>query len=102
MSFVMVSAIVSGLGLLSSADSARRNSNTQRDAQKRADANNKKLQIQQDQENNKLNAKSPDLNAYQSANVDAAKVGGSGTMLTGVQGVNPGAVSLGKTTLLGL
>lgn len=102
MSFVMVSAIVSGLGLLSSADSARRNNNTQRDAQKRADANNKKLQIQQDQENNKLNAKTPDLNAYQNANIDAAKVGGSGTMLTGVQGVNPGAVSLGKTTLLGL
>jgi hypothetical protein len=48
----MVSAIVSGLGLLSSADTARRNSNTQRDAQARADANNKKLQIQQDQEKN--------------------------------------------------
>lgn len=102
MSFVMVSAIVAGIGVVASADSTRRNNNTQRDAQKRADANNKKLQIQQDQENNKLNAKTPDLNNYQAANIDAAKVGGSGTMLTGVQGVNPGAVSLGKTTLLGL
>jgi alanine dehydrogenase len=56
---------------------------------------------QADQANNKLNAKRPDIGAMLSANQSAAAGGGAGTMLTGVGGVDPSTLQLGKNTLLG-
>lgn len=47
------------------------------------------------------NQKKPDTNALLSAAQQAGKAGASGTMLTGPQGVDPGSLSLGKSTLLG-
>ena len=50
---------------------------------------------------NAANMKRPDLNALMTANRDAAKAGGSGTMLTGPAGIDPNQMLLGKNTLLG-
>ena len=66
-------------------------------AKKTAAAN----QLASDEANNKANAKSPDVAALMSANVLNARNGQAGTMLTGPGGLDPSAVTLGKTTLLG-
>jgi uncharacterized protein HemX len=47
---------------------------------------------------NAANQKQPDISAIQKA---AQAVGGSSTMLTGSQGIDPGSLALGKPTLLG-
>lgn len=47
---------------------------------------------------NAANQKQPDMSAIQKA---AASGGVAGTMLTGPSGVDPAALSLGKSTLLG-
>ena len=70
-------------------------------ANRTATANAATAADQADQANNKANGKSADLSAMGSANSLAAKGGVSGTMLTGSQGVDPSALMLGKTTLLG-
>jgi hypothetical protein len=51
--------------------------------------------------NNRANAKTPDVGAMLAANQQAAKAGGSSTMLTGPQGVDTSSLNLGKNTLLG-
>ncbi|WP_288076433.1 hypothetical protein [Pseudomonas sp.] len=59
-------------------------------------------QVQQaEQANNKAAAKTPDVGAMLSANMQAAKAGGSGTMLTGTAGIDTKSLNLGKNTLLG-
>jgi len=50
---------------------------------------------------NKANMKQPDVGALDSANQMAAKGGPGSTMLTGSAGIDPTALSLGRTTLLG-
>lgn len=50
---------------------------------------------------NRANQKQVNSSALLSSNQLAAKGGQSGTMLTGPVGVDPGSLSLGKTTLLG-
>ena len=55
----------------------------------------------QDEANNKVNQKRPDTSALYSANQQSAKNGPSSTMLTGSSGVDPSALQLGKSTLLG-
>lgn len=54
-----------------------------------------------DEANNKANQKRANSSALLSSNEMAAKAGQSGTMLTGPAGVDPSALQLGKTTLLG-
>lgn len=51
--------------------------------------------------NNRANQKKPDAAALLAGNQAAGKGGASGTMLTGPSGVDPSALQLGKTTLLG-
>lgn len=53
------------------------------------------------QANNKANQKRANSSAILSSNQMAGKGGQSGTMLTGPGGVDPSALQLGKTTLLG-
>lgn len=60
-----------------------------------------KLYSQQDQANNKANARGPDTNALLAANAQEAQAGQSGTMLTGPMGVDPNQLALGKNTVLG-
>lgn len=50
---------------------------------------------------NAANGKKPDLAALLTGNKSAAGLGVGGTMLTGPGGVDPGAMLLGKKTLLG-
>ena len=50
---------------------------------------------------NRANRATPDTVAIMSEAGQAAKSGGSGTMLTGPMGVDPNQLSLGKNTLLG-
>ena len=54
-----------------------------------------------DIETNKANRKRADVAAIQSMDEQSALSGPAGTMLTGVQGVNPDNLTLGGNTLLG-
>lgn len=81
--------------------SGERAASAQKDAQAEARTNATKTAALADEANNKVNQKNPDTGALQSANAQAAKAGGSGTMLTGSAGVDPSALQLGKNTLLG-
>ncbi len=54
-----------------------------------------------DIEQNRANRKRADVAAIQSKEEQAALTGPAGTMLTGVQGVNPDDLTLGGNTLLG-
>ena len=60
-----------------------------------------KAEKQADQDANRLNQKKPDTAGILAAASQAGKGGVAGTMLTGPQGVDPNALSLGKSTLLG-
>ena len=55
----------------------------------------------QEEANGRANAKSPDVNAIMLSAQQAAKGGPSGTMLTGPAGIDPSALQLGKSSLLG-
>lgn len=94
---LIVSAISAAYGIYS----GERSSSMQEAAQSKA----KKAALQQqrasDEANNRANQKTPDVNAILSAAQQSAKGGPAGTMLTGPSGVDPGALSLGKSTLLG-
>lgn len=69
----------------------------QRQAQRQAEATAQAA----DEANNKVNQKRPDVAGALASAMQAGKSGASGTMLTGPGGVDPGALSLGKSTLLG-
>ena len=60
-----------------------------------------KLYQQQTEQINRANQKQPDTTSMMAANLQAAKGGQSGTMLTGPTGVDLDQLKLGKTTLLG-
>ena len=54
-----------------------------------------------DIEMNRANRKRADVSSIQSKEEQAALTGPAGTMLTGVQGVDPNQLNLGGNTLLG-
>lgn len=54
-----------------------------------------------EQANNKANQKRPDVAGALASAMLAGKAGSSGTMLTGPGGIDPNALQLGKSTLLG-
>ena len=93
-----ISAAAAVVGTAASIDGARRQKNQAEDAQKQAvdQANQQAQQAAQqaDQQFNRANQRRPD------AMPGPAGAGGS-TMLTGPQGIDPGALPLGKSTLLG-
>lgn len=66
-----------------------------------AQANADKQARAADEAMNRANQKRPDTMAILSAAQQSGASGQSGTMLTGPTGVDPSAMSLGKTTLLG-
>ena len=82
------------------------NGQQQASAQKRAaeqaQANADRQAKQAEQELNRANQKKPDSLGMLAAAQQSGKAGASGTMLTGSQGVDPGSLSLGKSTLLGM
>lgn len=70
-------------------------------AQGEAKNNALKQERLQDEAIGRANQKSPNVNAIMAAAQQAAKGGVGGTMLTGPQGIDPSALQLGKTSLLG-
>lgn len=94
------------LGVLAAASAAQaystiKQTEAQKSAQGKAeDAASKQEQAAQ-REFKRQNRKQPDIAAMLAANRDAAGGGVGSTMLTGASGVEPGSLSLGKSTLLG-
>lgn len=97
----VTAAVAAVIGTSYAVYSGERASDAQQEATKKADAVAKKQADQADQATNRANAKRPDIGAMLSANQQAAKAGGSGTMLTGPSGIDPNVLQLGKNTLLG-
>ena len=96
---VVAAAAVAGAAI------SYKNGQEQASAAKKASSQAKtqadQLYAQQDQANNKANARGPETDALLAANQQEAQAGQSGTMLTGPMGVDPNDLSLGKNTVLG-
>lgn len=90
----ILGAVVSGVQGQKQASQAKKSA-------AQANANSQKLYEQQEQENNRRNARGPDIDAFFAQNELEGQQGASGTMLTGPMGVDPNSLSLGKNTLLG-
>ena len=94
----LLSAIIGGVGtaagVIGQMDASRRAKNQAEDASRQADQQAQQAAQQADQQFNRANQRRPD------AMPGPAGAGGS-TMLTGPQGIDPGALPLGKSTLLG-
>lgn len=73
----------------------------QRSAQRQSQANANAQANEADQAANRANQKTPDVAGALSSAMLSGKAGASGTMLTGPGGVDPSALQLGKSTLLG-
>ena len=78
-----------------------RSATAQNRSQRQALADSRATAQSADEANNRANQKRPNANAILASAQQAAKGGMGGTLLTGPQGVNPGEMSLGKSTLLG-
>ena len=80
------------------ADALRRQEGTQQQAVKAAEGQRKRSEMVM----NQANRQTPNVaGIMQSARAGGGDSGASGTMLTGPTGVDPNALALGKSTLLG-
>lgn len=93
--FLSVASGIAGIAQGASAASQQKKAGAQ------ASANAAKSAQQSEEQINRANAKSPNGSAINQSNMIDSKGGGSGTMLTGSQGVDPSSLTLGKSTLLG-
>lgn len=89
------------LGAVTSGIQGQQQAKQAKKASAQAQQNADRLYAQQDQENNRRNARGPDVNALFAQNELEGQQGASGTMLTGPMGVDPNSLMLGKNTLLG-
>lgn len=89
------------LGAVVSGVQGQKQASAAKSAANQAQSNADKLYAQQDQQNNKANARGPDTDALFAQNQIEGQQGQSGTMLTGPTGVDPSTLALGKNTLLG-
>lgn len=96
---VLAAAAVAGTAY--SIYSGERAADEQAAARKQAKANALKQEKAAEEANNRANQKRPDTASILDAAMQAGKGGQSSTMLTGPMGVDPGALTLGKNTLLG-
>ena len=100
MSFV-VSAVVATVATVVGAGYSIHNgamaAKSQESAAKKAEMDAKKQADIADQQQNRANARNPDMGGISSAN----SLTGSSTMLTGATGIDPNKLLLGKSTLLG-
>ena len=94
----VVVGVVSAAASIAAAQSNRRSANQAQDEARRTALKNEK-NAQEAQ--NRAYQRSPDTASILSAAQQASKGGASGTMLTGPLGVDPDALKLGKTSLLG-
>lgn len=98
---LIASAIVGGMGTAYQMYAGNKAGQDQRSAQRASLAQAEASANAADEANNKANQKRPDVAGALSAAMQAGKAGASGTMLTGPSGVDPAALQLGKSTLLG-
>lgn len=101
---VTAMAVAAGAAVAGTAYSVyagERAASAQKDAAKKAEANASATAKAADEATNKANMKKPDTGAIMDAALQAGKNGGAGTMLTGPGGIDPSALQLGKSTLLG-
>ena len=92
----IIGAVIAGAGAASQADAARRQRNQANDAARAAEKQAKEASKQAEMETNRANQRTAN-----SAEAQRPNAGLGGTMLTGPQGVDPNALSLGRNTLLG-
>ena len=95
----IIGAVIAGAsvaGVAGQVDASRRQRNQARDAARAAEQQAKQAEKQAEMETNRANQRT--ANAAASA---MPNQGLGGTMLTGPQGVDPNALSLGRNTLLG-
>lgn len=92
LSWAVIGSAVLGAG--TSIDAQRKAKNQAEDASRQAEQQAQQAAQQADQQFNRANQRRPD------AMPGPAGAGGS-TMLTGPRGIDPGALPLGKSTLLG-
>lgn len=97
----VVSAVAAVAGAAVSYQNGQEQKKSAEASMNQAKANALKVEKQADQDNNRINQKKPDTSAILAAASQAGKGGVAGTMLTGPQGIDPNALSLGKNTLLG-
>ena len=90
------SAVAGAAGAASQADAARRQRKQAKDAARTAEQQAKEASKQAEMETNRANQRVANSTEAQRPNA-----GLGGTMLTGPQGVDPNALSLGRNTLLG-
>ena len=98
------SAVLVGAALTSTAYSAyagNKADQNQRSAQRQSLRTAQDQANAAEQANNRANQKRPDIAGALSAAMQSGKAGASGTMLTGPGGIDPNALQLGKSTLLG-
>lgn len=97
----VVSAVAAVAGAAVSYQNGQDQKKSAEASMNQAKASALKAEKQADQDNNRINQKKPDTSAILAAASQAGKGGVAGTMLTGPQGIDPNALSLGKNTLLG-
>jgi hypothetical protein len=96
-----ITAIATGITAAASAYSSRQQRKAAEGAQDFAQKQALKTEKAAELANNKANQKKPNGATLLSSNRMAAQGGVGGTMLTGPSGIDPSALSLGRTTLLG-
>lgn len=94
-------AVITAVAAVASAATAYQSSQQQESASKKSQALAEKNAKAAEEATNKADRKSPDTAAILSAAEQAGKSGASSTMLTGSSGIDPSALTLGKSTLLG-
>lgn len=95
----IIGAVIAGTGVAGAAiqaDAARRQRNQGKDAARAAEQQAQQASKQAEMETNRANQRTAN-----SAEAQRPNAGLGGTMLTGPQGVDPNALSLGRNTLLG-
>ncbi len=97
-----VAAVASVAGVGYGIHSGERAASAQKEAQKQAIRQSEAQAKAADQAENRANRKRPNGATFLSEMSQAGKTGGSSTMLTGPQGIDPSSLKLGKTTLLGM
>jgi len=95
----LIGTAISGLGVANSYMQGQKAQKQQKQASQQAQANADKTFKQQDQAMNRANQKAPNIAALMSANQKDSTLGN--TNLSGIGGVKPSELQLGKNSLLG-
>jgi hypothetical protein len=93
-------AIAAAAGTAATVYQGNKAASAARDANAQAKSASDKQLSMMEQQLNKVDAKSPDINAIRAGNQSGDNA--TGTLLTGPGGIDPNTLSLGKNTLLGM